>query len=387
MKKQIWACTACSLLLGAAAQTTNAADIQFRGFASFVGGSTLSSDDTLYGYDDTLNFRHDSLMALQMDAKLDEKLKATMQIIGRGANSYDPVIEWAYLTYDLSEHLQVSAGRIRIPFYRYSDFIDVGYAYNWLGVPQTVYGFEFPGYDGLSFVYNNQFGSWDSSLQLVYGQFEGETLGYEANLENLTGFNWTVTRDWLTLRAGYMRSKATILITPLEELAGGVEYVGGLNSIDLSALANDIRLENDDGDFLGLALGIDRNNFLFDVEYIQYTVGDSLLADTDAYYVSTGYRFGKWIPLLTYSKSKSDAPREVFNSIPEAAADILMNGAPLPAVLAAAVSGTEDEKTLLDLTLRYDFHHSAAFKIALTEEENKAGDKNRLLRFGVDLVF
>lgn len=387
MKKQIWACTACSLLLGFAAQTTNAAEIQFRGFASFVGGSTLSSDDTLYGYDDTLNFRHDSLMALQMDAKLDEKLKATMQIIGRGANSYDPVIEWAYLTYDLSEHLQVSAGRIRIPFYRYSDFIDVGYAYNWLGVPQTVYGFEFPGYDGLSFVYNNQFGSWDSSLQLVYGQFEGETLGYEANLENLTGFNWTVTRDWLTLRAGYMRSKATILITPLEELAGGVEYVGGLNSIDLSALANDIRLENDDGDFLGLALGIDRNNFLFDVEYIQYTVGDSLLADTDAYYVSTGYRFGKWIPLLTYSKSKSDAPREVFNSIPEAAADILMNGAPLPAVLAAAVSGTEDEKTLLDLTLRYDFHHSAAFKIALTEEENKAGDKNRLLRFGVDLVF
>jgi hypothetical protein len=387
MKKQFWRGTAGAVILGLAAQGVNAADIQFRGFASFVGGTTLNSDETLYGYDDTLNFRHDSLMALQMDAKLDDKLKATMQIIGRGANSYDPAIEWAYLTYDLSEHLQVSAGRIRIPFYRYSDFIDVGYAYNWIGVPQTVYGFDFPGYDGLSFVYNNQFGSWDSTLQLVYGQFEGETLGYEANMENLTGFNWTVTRDWLTLRAGYMRSKATILITALEQLAVGVEGVGALNTVDLSALADDIRLENDDGDFLGLAIGIDRNNFLFDVEYIQYTVGDSLLADTDAYFVAAGYRFGKWIPLLTYSKSKADAPQKILNSIPATAGDFSMGSATLSQVIAAAVGATEDEKTLVDLTLRYDFHHSAAFKVALTEEENKAGDKNRLLRFGVDLVF
>ncbi|MBC6907176.1 porin [Saccharophagus sp. K07] len=387
MKKQIWRCTACSLALGLAAQTVNAADIQFRGFASFVGGSTLSSDDTLYDYDDTLNFRHESLMALQVDAKLDEKLKATMQIIGRGENSYDPVIEWAYLTYDISEQLQVSAGRIRIPFYRYSDFIDVRYAYNWINVPQTVYGLEFPGYDGLSFVYNNQLGSWDSTLQVIYGQFEGEAMGYEANLENLSGINWTVTRDWLTLRAGYMRAKATILITEYEQLASGVELVGGLNALDLSVLGSDIRLDGDDGDFLGLAVGIDRNNFLFDVEYIQYKVSDSLLADTDAYYVSAGYRFGKWIPLLTYSKSKSDAPREVLNGIPSAAADILMNGVPLPLYLAGAASQAEDETTLIDLTLRYDFHHSAAFKIALTEEEDKAGEKNRLLRFGVDLVF
>ncbi len=384
MKKQIWRCTACSLLLGLAAQTTNAADIQFRGFASFVGGSTLSSDDTLYEYDDVLNFRHDSLMALQVDAKLDQKLKATMQIIGRGANSYDPVIEWAYLTYDISDYLQLSAGRIRIPFYRYSDFIDVGYAYNWLSVPQTVYGFEFPGYDGLSLVYTNQFGTWDSTLQLVYGQFEGETGGYEANMENLTGFNWTVTRDWLTLRAGYMRSKATIVLPDIEGFAQVVEAFS-------PSLADDLRVDGDVGDFFGLALGIDRNNFLFDVEYIQYKVDDSLLAETDAYYVAAGYRFGKWIPLLTYSKSKSDPPNELLGRLPSAAADTPLGpqGTPptLGQVFAGAVAATEAETTLIDLTLRYDFHHSAAFKIAFTQAEDIDGEKNGLLRFGVDLVF
>jgi hypothetical protein len=387
MKKQIWACTACSLLLGFAAQTTNAAEIQFRGFASFVGGSTLSSDDTLYGYDDTLNFRHESLMALQVDAKLDQKLKATMQVIGRGQNSYDPVIEWAYLTYDISENLQVSAGRIRIPFYRYSDFIDVGYAYNWLSVPQTVYGFEFSGYDGLSFVYNNQFGSWDSTLQVIFGQFEGETLGYEANLENLAGLNWTVTRDWLTLRAGYMRSNATIVLTEVETLANTVGSAGGPFGEDLLRLADNLRVEGDESDFFSFALGVDRNNFLFDVEYIQYSVDNSLLAETDAYYVAAGYRFGKWIPLLTYSKSKSDPPNDILNGVPAGAVNTSLGGPTVGQIVAGAAAATEDETTLIDVALRYDFHHSAAFKIAFTEAEGMDGEKNRLLRFGVDLVF
>ena len=226
MNKQVWRGIAFSVVLAGSAQAASAAEIQYRGFASIVGGSTLSSDEALYGYEDTLNFRNDSLMALQMDATLDSELSATMQIMSRGAESYDPVVEWAYLTYKFNDQLQLSAGRIRIPFYRYSDFMDVRYTYNWLMVPQTVYGFNFPGYDGLSGVYSSQFGSWDSSLQLIFGQFEGETSGFDATLEDLKGFSWTLTRDWLTLRSGYVSSKGTIEIDDIEQLASGVEALG-----------------------------------------------------------------------------------------------------------------------------------------------------------------
>lgn len=387
MKKHFWSGSALALMACATTQMVNAADIQFRGFASFIGGTTTSSDESLYGYDDTLNFRHDSLMALQMDAKLDEKLKATMQIIARGEDSYDPVVEWAYMTYSVTDDLQVSAGRIRIPFYRYSDFIDVGYAYNWLSVPQTVYGFDFPGYDGLSAVYSKQFGSWDSTFQLIYGQFEGQTGNLDATMENLTGFNWTMTRDWLTLRAGYMRSKASIVIPQLNQLAAGVEALGGAVMQDFSGLADSIRAEGDVGDFYGLALGIDRNNILFDAEYIQYAVEDSMLAETDAYYLSLGYRIGKWVPLVTYSKSNSEPPEELLDRIPQGAENLPFGDATLGQTIAGAVALTEEETTLTDIALRYDFHHSAAFKIALTQSEDMAGEKNKLLRFGVDLVF
>lgn len=392
MNKNIWRGIAFSLALSSA-QMAIAAEIQYRGFASIVGGSTLSSDETLYGYDDGLNFRNDSLMALQMDAALDSELSATMQIMSRGEDSYDPVVEWAYLTYKFSDNFQLSAGRIRIPFYRYSDFMDVRYTYNWLKAPQTVYGFDFAGYDGLSGVYSTQFGRWDSSLQLILGEFEGETSGFDATLEDLKGFSWTLARDWLTLRAGYVSSKGTIVIDDLEQLAGAVEAIGAGASQDLSGLGSAIRLDGDAGNYYGLAVGVDYNNILLDAEYIEYAVDDSLAAKTDAYYVAAGYRFGKWIPMLTYSRSKSDPQEDLLDAIPASAAGLPFGDpstGPVPTVaqvLAGAVAATETETKLMDVVLRYDFHHSAAFKLAWTQAEEMSGDKNQLLRFGVDLVF
>ncbi len=368
-----------------------AADIQFRGFASFVAGSTLQSDEELYGYDEHLDFRNDSLIALQVDTALDEKLSATMQFMSRGANDYEPVMEWAYLTYEFSDKLQLSGGRIRIPFYRYSDFIDVRYAYNWLKVPQTVYGFEFPGYDGASLVYTNQFAGWDSSLQLIFGQFEGETAELDAVLEDLAGFSWTLNRGWLTLRAGYVNSKATIAIPQIEGLAQLIRGMGMAVGADVSDLADDLVLEGDRGDFWGLALGVDYNNVLLDAEYIQYALNDGLLAETDAFYVAAGYRFGKWIPLLTYSELSSDPPEELLARLPANVAAVPVPGANPPItvgeVFELAVSGTAAETELLDVGLRYDFHHSAAFKMAWTQTEDIAGNKNQLLRFAIDLVF
>jgi hypothetical protein len=392
MSKQIWRGIAFSLVLTGSAHVS-AAEIQYRGFASIVGGSTLASDETLYGYEDTLNFRNDSLMALQMDATLDSNLSATMQIMSRGANSYEPVVEWAYLTYKFSDEFQVSAGRIRIPFYRYSDFMDVRYTYNWLKAPQTVYGFDFAGYDGLSGVYSTQFGRWDSSLQIIFGQFEGETSGFDATLEDLKGFSWTMTRDWLTLRAGYVSSKGTIEVEDIEQLASGVEAVGAGFGQDLSGVGSAIRLDGDAGDYYGLAVGVDYNNVLFDAEYIEYAVDDSLAAATSAYYIAAGYRFGKWIPMLTYSRAKADPQDDLLNALPASAAGLPFGDpstGPVPTLeqlLIGAVAATETETKLMDVVLRYDFHHSAAFKLAWTQEENMNGDKNQLLRFGVDLVF
>jgi hypothetical protein len=384
MKLTQWAV---ALLLINTSCNLQAADLKFRGFASFTGGKTLGSDESLYDYNTEIDFRNDSLIALQTDAKLEEGLSATMQLIARGKNDYDPVIEWAYVSYDINDTVRLNAGRMRIPFYRYSDFIDVRYTYNWLQPPRTVYGFDFPGYDGLSLVYTETFGSWDSTLQLIYGRLEGKLNDTPVTLDDIAGINWSVNRDWLTLRAGFMRSNTDIQITEIEQLASGIDTLGKAVNMDLSSLSSKLRIDGDGGAFGGLALGIDYNNILFDAEFITYKVDDSLLAKTDAYYTSFGYRFNKWIPLLTLSKSTSDAPKDLLNDIPAPLMGIPFGPATFGQVIGGAVAATEEELDLVDFSLRYDFHSNAAWKLSLTQTDDNKGDKNKLLRFGVDMVF
>lgn len=384
MKLTQWALAA--LLINASSQLL-AADLKFRGFASFTGGKTLGSDENLYDYDNEMDFRNDSLIALQSEAKLEEGLSATIQLISRGSNDFKPIAEWAYVSYDFNENFRLNAGRMRIPFYRYSDFIDVRYTYNWLQPPRTVYGFDFPGYDGLSLVHTQTFSSWDSTFQVIYGRLEGEIFHSPTTLKDISGFNWTLIHDWLTLRAGYMKSKVDIKLQDVEGLATGVDTLGTAVGVDLSHLSNDIRLNSDNGSFGGLAMGIDYNNILFDAEYITYKVVDSLLADTDAYYLSFGYRIDKWIPVLTLSKSTSDAPTELLNKVPPTLSGIPFGPASFGQVLGGAVEATNEELDLVDFALRYDFHSNAAIKLSLTQIDNNKGDKNKLLRFGIDLVF
>lgn len=372
-----------SLICGClSAPSVWAADIDLRGFASFVGGSTFSSNDELYDYDDTLNFRNDSLIALQIDATLDEKLSATMQFMSRGEDQYNAEVEWAYFTYKFTDNLQLSAGRIRIPFYRYSDFIDVRYAYNWVEVPSTVYGLDLPGFDGMSLVYDSSFSSWDSTLQVMFGQIDGNDEGI--TIENLTGFNWTLNRDWLTLRAGYMVSKVSI------EIAEFAPLLDAVNAFGLPEVASNIMIDGDDGTFLGLALGIDYNNILFDAEYIEYEISDSLLPKTNAYYAMGGYRFGAFTPYVMYSESESEPNTDAAGAVPPPFSSFPIpdaGGVTLPQIINSAAMASADEVELTEAGLRYDFNPSAAFKIAATHSENLAGYKADVVRFSIDLVF
>lgn len=370
-----------------------AADINIRGFASIVAGQTLSSDEQLYNYENSVDFRQDSLFAVQFDANLQDKLSATMQIMSRGRDDFDATVEWAYLTYKFTDELQLSAGRIRAPFYRYSDLLDVRYTYPWVKVPQTVYGFELPGYYGVSLVHSMLLGSWDSSVQLVYGSLDGAMPGYEGLdivAKNLAGLNWTLNRDWLTLRAGYFKSKVTLDNPQDDGLVQLVDGFGAATQTDLSAVVDGIEMDNDPGTFFGLAMGIDYNNIVLDAEYINYTLDNSLAPDTGAYYVTAGYRFGRVMPYVTYSESDQKVDLGVVDLIPATIASFpieQLGGATLPQALTGAFTAAEVDVKLHSVGVRYDFHKSAALKAEYTNHDDGGNGGVKLLRVGVDLVF
>ncbi len=379
----------------------SAAEIRINGFASIIGGQTLDSDDTLYGYDNDFDMENRSLFALQLSADLQESLTATAQIVDRGQNDFDAEFEWAYLTYAISDSSQISAGKMRIPFYRYSDFLDVGYAYRWVKPPQSVYNLSFSTYNGLSYIHNSTLGEWESTVQLALGSVDDDivaiTYSDEAELNNTVGINWTLSRDWFSARAAYFATEASISAANSPELSG---LLAGLTGYGLTQQADDIAVDKDDAYFAAIGIAIDYNDILFDAEYTQFEVDNSILAKQQQYYASLGYRIDAWTVHLTYEHNEDKNENDEFNSVPltitapngvtiPVTTDPTNPNAPyLRTLVNGALAGARAESETWSIGARYDFHPSAAFKIELNQFDNTLTDqKVELLSFGIDLVF
>ncbi|MBB1295803.1 MULTISPECIES: porin [Pseudoalteromonas] len=376
MKKLSVAVAVCAVL----ASSYASAEVRINGFASIVGGKSLDSDQTLYGYDDDISFKNESKFALQLSADLQEKLTATAQIIARGEDDFDATFEWAYVTYEYSDELQFSAGKMRVPFYKYSDFLDVGYAYRWVRPPRSVYGIPFSTYEGLSVVYNNQLGDWDSTLQGFYGAFDGDIDVFgdslPAELNNLGGINWSLSYDWFSARAAYIVADTSISSND----SGLIGLVEVLNTNGLTSTANDLTTDEDETTFVGIGFSIDYDNFLFDAEYTQFEVEGSILAEQSQYYASAGYRIDDVIVHFTYEKNddKHDSSRfNTLESIP------LLN-----TTVNFALESMRAESNVYTIGARYDFHPSAAFKIDFSRFDDDITDtETDVVAVGVDLVF
>jgi len=376
MKKLSVAVAICAAL----ASSYTSAEVRINGFASIVGGKSLDSDQTLYGYDDDISFKNESKFALQLSADLQEKLTATAQIIARGEDDFDATFEWAYVTYEYSDELQLSAGKMRVPFYKYSDFLDVGYAYRWVRPPRSVYGIPFSTYEGLSVVYNSQLGDWDSTLQGFYGAFDGDIDVFgdslPAELNNLGGVNWSVSYDWFSARAAYIVADTSIS----SDDSDLIQLIDVLNTSGLTDTANDLVTDEDETTFFGIGFSVDYDNFLFDAEYTQFEVEGSILAEQSQYYVSGGYRFDDVTVHVTYENNddKHDSSRfNTLESIP------LLN-----TTVNYALESMRAQSNVYTIGARYDFHPSAAFKIDFSRFDDDVTDiETDVVAVGVDLVF
>ncbi|KPH64740.1 porin [Pseudoalteromonas sp. NEC-BIFX-2020_002] len=361
------------------------AEVRINGFASIVGGKTLDNDSTLYEYDNDISFKNESVFALQLSADLQDKLSATAQIVARGENDFNAEFEWAYLTYEFTDELQLSAGKMRVPFYRYSDFIDVGYAYRWVRPPQSVYNIPFSTYEGLSLLHTSQLGDWDSTLQIIYGSFDGNigvvTYNDKAELNDIAGINWTLSYDWFSARAAYLVAETSIGLSdqePTGQALNGLEKT--LRDNGLVTQANDIAISEDDGTFIGVGFSIDYNDILFDAEYTQLEVENSILAKQSQYYASVGYRMDEIIVHFTYENNDDKHDAADFDKITQIPA---LNGA-----INQALLGTKAQSTVYTIGTRYDFHPSAALKVDFSRFKNDITDtETDVIAVAVDLVF
>ncbi len=327
--------------------------ITINGFASVTGG--ITSDEQTFRatrYTDNFEFKPESKFALQVIADLGEGLSATAQVMAKGQNDFNAEFEWAYLSYELTDSTIVRAGRLRIPFYKYSDYLDVGYAQTFIRPSLAMYSIPFSTYDGLSLLQSFSLGSFDFSANFTAGNVNDEffttTEPTVSKLESVYGINLQVSREWFSAYAAYFTSKADIPRASINNFADQLESNGAPTSA-----TSLLRIDGDNGTFVGLGFGIDYNNIIINGEYSIVDVDEALFLKDTQWYVMAGYRIGKFTPYAMYEAFETESDTSTAKRFP----------AQLQSTVQAAYNSQQFEFTGMSAGIRYDFHPSAALKL------------------------
>ena len=385
-------------LMVAGAAMPAIADTQINGFANFIGGMTFEDDESLYGYDSDFGFKPASVFGLQVRGEISDKLSATAQLVGRGSEDYSADFEWAYMTYSVSPNTSISAGRLRIPLFKYSSSLDVGYAYHWLTPPQSVYNVDYNNIDGVRVDYQNYYGEWEYSTQLTAGRTETDTViaGAPASLElnNVMSISIGVARDWFSARALYGMSSVSAQNDDYDVFLDGLNQYGQV-IIPALATASNLNINDDSGRFIELALDVDKYDWFIGAEFTRVDVDESVIASADAWYVTAGMRFGKFTPHITYEQDEADNSDQIGylaglpGSIATGNATLDAGWSQLYQTAQGIVAMQKVETSAVTAGLRYDVQPGLALKVGVTwfEDELNANNDATLLRLGVNYTF
>ena len=322
MKRKAFKLTLMAAAVGLASGSVQAVDIRIDGFASAVYGQTLDKDEGSLvdaKYDHEANYQADSIYGIQFRADLTEGLSATAQVLGKGAEDFDAKLAWAYLTYQVNDNFTVKAGRQRLPYFMYSDFLDVGYAYHWVAPPSEVYELGgFDNIDGVNLEYYSDWGPVISRFNVIVGASTTTAGDLDLSSDDHWVISWNMNWDWLTFQATYSESIVTVeginLVgdglgeTYAEAVSASNPSLGGASFIDFGAAPtltpqqlDSLDMDNDKGHFAGIGLAADWGTFFAVAEITETGVDNAPLnADKDSWYLSAGFRTGKFTYSLTY---------------------------------------------------------------------------------------
>ena len=350
--------------------------IRFSGFARLVGGYLDEERATYLDYDDSIDLGQHSLFALQADVDFSEQFSFTTQLLAHASKRRDSGLEWAYMTYRPTKNWQFKAGKLRTPFFKHSDTLDVGFAYPWVVPPQQVYNpAMFSTYTGLSATYRFNIQDWGIETEAYWGRFDDEiAIGarqIDVKVDDLSGIVLNLRRDSLRLRASYHRGDADASLPELSAFAQQLRGAGFARS------ANSL---NTDGNtsFLQAAISYETLDYFLKAQWMSIDSELSIVPRIHGYYLSGGYLFNP----ITIHATFAELSAETLRPIEEIPA-----GVPQLARLRSAYrgafnrAGANDNLRSFSVGLRWDLNPSMALK---AEWLHLDGDRDQRSFFSFD---
>jgi hypothetical protein len=331
-------------------------DLRVNGFLTIGVGQVDTDELEVGGYSDSLSMNNDTIMGLQFTKPINDWATFNTQLTARtGEPYYEVQATWAFVSLQATESINVRAGRIRLPFYMYSEFVDVTYAYPWIRSPEALTG-KFSDFDGVEVVYSTFVGDADLTLQAYTGRYEsnGTQIADTAKsvaLENMFGAVATLTYGPVTGRVSAHTLKVVaedVIVssgyTPDVDLAGSYFVEAGL-------------------------IYDDSSNFLF-AEYTNTIVPDELFVESSntTIIATAGHRFGSLMPLVTYEANNRPDQYQF-----------------------SAYAGEQKLNTSSIIAgLRWDFAPSASMKAQYqmsTKDDQGTETSGNLMSASIDMVF
>jgi hypothetical protein len=378
----------CSVVSSAAHAQATAWDPSW-GFSGFgtLGYVSTNTNDALFaapgqsgGVGKDGGFGPDSKIGAQVNAKANSVFSATVQAVAKrdGNNDFKPKIEWAFLKAQVTPELALRAGRIGLPFYMVSDYLNVNYSNLWVRPPMDVYGqVSFSNFTGGDAIYQTSVGSTTFTGQ-VFGGMTSVDQTVRIHSRHQVGLNLTAEFDnGITVRLGRAQAKITI---DSPSLTGLVDV---LDTTPFASVGDQLSVANKSASFTGAGISLDHDNWVGSIEYTKRKTA-SYISSTTGWAATAGYRLDKFTPYVVVSKLKVDNTN-VDNTIPTTV--------PQLAPLAAAVDGLIESQDIAQKTdsvgVRWDAWKNIAVKAQYdrVKPDGGAGLFNRALPgFGTSAV-
>lgn len=299
----------------------------------FTGKVGVANNDAGYnGYDKDADFSEGSKLGLQGSFALTEQTKIVAQLVARGSDDWSTEMEWAFLSHDFDNGFVTRIGRLRVPLYMYSDYLEVGFAQPWASPPSELYSIvPLSSFDGVDAIYDFDMGDVAVTLQASYGHADRDTgaLG-EVDYKDILGASASFFYEEWAFRATYYQTQLNTTSEP-----AGLPLV----------------FDEEDSYFAGVGVSYDDGSLLVISEFAVSNV-DGQYADTESGYITLGYRINDFTPYVTYAflETTDDSERANPANQPDAIKKALFDW----------------QRTAYSIGTRYDINSNLALKADVT---------------------
>ncbi|PAV47140.1 hypothetical protein CK486_14610 [Pseudomonas sp. HAR-UPW-AIA-41] len=299
-------------LASSTAYAVEQGEFVYHGFGT-VGITHLGGEDDLdYGIQGQTNdgWRGDQLskFAVQGQYGITDTLSLTGQLASKPQqDSWKVGPGNIYLAWQANDNLTLRGGRIGTPVYMYSETLNVGFSYPWLRLPEEVYSLvQLTSHDGADILYNRSTALGAMSFQLSGGNAIGREQYalddmHDIDYRDVFATSLALSTDnFGTFRVGYAEADLKITVDDVVTIP-----VLGQRNVAL------VELDGQKGKFSSIGHQYDNGTWVSAAEAVKLQIENNEEAETNAFYVMGGRRFGDYLAHVTYGQLDEPAGRQV----------------------------------------------------------------------------